>query len=182
MEESMERKPLIVRTVCATTVPGLNVSFIPGENEVDKPDVMRVLLKWPGPVEFNAQDIVDLGWMSAEEVASYGYEVVNPVDPVDKKGKPKIVEAVGKPAAVKPPVEKPNYQMSMPEIEEWAQDNLVVLKLKGEEKWDHDQCVEACMERAREIQAEKDAAEVKTAEPAEIEPKAKKKPAKKKGK
>ncbi len=152
-----ERKPLIVFAKCASHTPTGALLFHKGENEITKPAIMRSLLARPGSCVFDPQDIVDLGWLTAKEVAAFGHEVVEPADPIDDKGEPKIVKTSQEPVEGALPSSVPDFaRMSMQEMRDWAL-NKVFLKLDGEEPWDHDQCADACLARYNEMAAEADA-------------------------
>ncbi len=154
-----ERKPLIVFAKCASHTPTGALLFHKGENEITKPAIMRSLLARPGSCVFDPQDIVDLGWLTAKEVAAFGHEVVEPTDPVDDKGDPKIVKTVQAPVEGELPTSVPDFaRMSIQELKAWAM-NKVFLKLDGEEPWDHDQCADACLARYNEMAAEAEAKE-----------------------
>jgi len=154
-----ERKPLIVFAKCAARTPGGALLFRKGENEITKPAIMRSLLMRPGSCVFDPQDIVDLGWLSAKEVAAFGHEVIDPAEPVDEKGDPKIVKTVQAPVEGELPTSVPDFaRMSMQELEDWAL-NKVFLKLRGEEPWDHDRCAAECLVKYNEMVAEAEAKE-----------------------
>jgi hypothetical protein len=161
--------------------------FGPGENEVTDPDIMRLMLRFPMPLEFSTQDMVDLGYLTAKEVVSFGYAAINRATGEDLEG----------PVTAKfdPPEGRPSFtQMGMVEIKKWAQEHDVVLKLEGEVPWDKQECAEACEKKADELGLPKgtknlmkpppplEEPEPPVEEEKPAKPKPPKKPAKKKGK
>lgn len=189
-----KKQPLIVWSKGRVDVPGMNILFGPGPNEVTSPDVMRVMLRFPMPLEFKVQDMVDLGYLTAAEVVSFGYEAF------DREAG----EVVEGPVTAKldPPEGRPKFSaMNMIEVKKWAQEHEVVLKLTGAVPWDKQECVEACEKRADELGLPKGTKnlmkppeieepepnpgtdpEPKEEKPADPEPKPPKKTLKKKGK
>jgi len=139
-----EKKPVIVRAKGRVDVPDMNILFGPGENEVTDPDIMRVMLRFPMPLEFNPQDMVDLGYLTAAEVVSFGYEAF------DREAGEVISGPVT--ADIPTPEGRPNFRrMGMPELKLWAQEHDVVLKLAPPDSWDSAACAEACEKKADEM-------------------------------
>jgi len=94
---------------------------IRGEEFIDDPSVVRKLVAKPGTLRFDPQEVVDLGYMSYDDITALGYKVRKPEKPVSL-----VPDSKERPSLYVPDLDV----MTKDEIVDWCGENDVAVDVR----------------------------------------------------